>query len=193
MIFKIIGKPISHSLSPIIHNYWFNKLNIKAEYSLFEVSEKELPQVIQDIRNKKIKGINVTLPFKQKVIPLLDKVLNEAKETNSVNTIYLNEKNEVVGENTDVYGIQAAYLKEVVNENYKKQKALIMGAGGVSPSIVLALLKSKISNITISNRTLEKSLFIKKRFPIIQILEWSKIASAATNFDIIIKIQFDFC
>ena len=139
MKFKIIGNPISHSLSPTIHNYWFKKYNIQAEYSSLEVNEEELANVIDNIRNNIIKGINITLPYKQKIIPFLNEIVNEAKETNSVNTVYLNNKNEIIGENTDVYGVQAAYLKEVVGENIKNQSALIIGAGGVAPSIVKAL------------------------------------------------------
>jgi shikimate dehydrogenase len=187
MKFKIIGNPISHSLSPTIHNYWFKKYNIKAEYSSLEVNEEELANVIDNIRNNIIKGINITLPYKQKIIPFLNEIVNEAKETNSVNTVYLNNKNEIIGENTDVYGVQAAYLKEVVGENIKNQSALIIGAGGVAPSIVLALLKSKISKISITNRTHERSLFIQKRFPNLEVIKWSDIAKLSINFDVIIN------
>jgi len=187
MNFKIVGKPISHSLSPTIHNYWFKKYSIKANYSHLEVDEKELPGVIEDMKNNIIKGINVTLPYKQKIIPFLNKIINEAKETNSVNTVYLNEDNEIVGENTDVYGVQAAYLKKMVSENIKRQSALVIGAGGVAPSIVLALLKSNISKISITNRTHEKSLFVKKKFPSLEVIEWSNITKLSNNFDIIIN------
>ena len=67
--FGIIGNPISHSLSPIMHNYWFKKYNINAEYELFGVKENEIQSIIDSIRNKDIKGINVTLPYKQLIIP----------------------------------------------------------------------------------------------------------------------------
>ena len=89
-------------------------------------------------------------------------MINDAKFTNSVNTVYLNEQNIVVGENTDVFGLQAAYLKEITNT--KNKKALIIGAGGVSPSVIFSLQKSKIKNIAIVNRTHEKSIFLKKKF-----------------------------
>ena len=68
--FSIIGNPISHSLSPDLHNYWFKKYNINARYSLESVQNDNLKSVIQKIKNKELSGINVTLPYKQKIIPV---------------------------------------------------------------------------------------------------------------------------
>ena len=118
--FGIIGNPIKHSLSPILHNYWFKKYNINANYSIMGVKdENELPGIIKQIRNREISGINITLPYKQKIVSHLDKLVNDAELTSSVNTIYLDNET-IVGENTDVYGLQAAYLKEVDNISQKK-------------------------------------------------------------------------
>jgi len=146
-LFSIIGKPIAHSLSPILHDYWFKKYNINANYSLLNVEEKDLEKVIERIRNKELDGINVTLPYKQKIISHIDKLINDAQHTNSVNTIYLDDTNILVGDNTDVFGLQAAYLKEILNT--KNKKALVIGAGGVSPSVIYSLQKSGIQDISI--------------------------------------------
>ena len=67
--FAIIGKPIAHSLSPFLHNYWFKKYNINSQYSLMDINEGELENVARKIRDKELVGINITLPFKQKIIP----------------------------------------------------------------------------------------------------------------------------
>ena len=99
------------------------------------------------------------MPYKQKIVPHLDVLVNDAEITSSVNTLYQDEKGGVVGENTDVFGLQAAYLKEVDNA---KKKALVIGAGGVSPSVVLSLQKSGVKNISIINRTIEKCIFLQK-------------------------------
>ena len=115
-------------------------------------------------------GVNVTLPHKQRVIPL-DKIINDAKETKSVNTIYLDNNGNLVGDNTDVYGLQAVYLKEIVGAK-ENMKALIIGLQ-VAPSIIYGLKKSGISKIFITNRTKEKSLFLKKNFTNLQILDWN--------------------
>tara|TARA_Y100000591_G_scaffold332135_1_gene368368 strand:+ start:2472 stop:3293 length:822 start_codon:yes stop_codon:yes gene_type:complete len=183
--FGIIGNPIKHSLSPTLHNYWFKKYEIDADYSIIDVEENGLPGVIDMVRNKDLFGINITLPFKQKIVPHLDILVNDAQITSSVNTVYLNDKGLLVGDNSDVFGLQAAYLKEV--DKISKKKALVMGAGGVSPSVILSLQKSGVRDISIINRTLEKCMFLKKKFNNLTIIEWSKIKDEVKNFDIIIN------
>ncbi len=183
--FGIIGNPIDHSLSPVLHNYWFQKYKIDASYSILKIKENQLGEIVKNIKDKTLSGINITLPYKQKIVPYLDMLVNDAEITSSVNTLYLKEKNIVVGENTDVFGLQAAYLKEL--DNAKKMKALVIGAGGVSPSIILSLNKSAISNISISNRTLEKCIFLKKKFKNLNIIEWKDLKNEIKNFDIIIN------
>ena len=159
--FAIIGNPINHSLSPILHNYWFEKYGIDAEYQIIKTIDKELPDIVKKIKNKTYHGINITLPFKQKIVPFIDLLVNDAKITSSVNTLYLDKDEKIIGENTDVFGLQAAYLKEVVNVS--KKRALVIGAGGVSPSIILSLQKSGVKDVTVINRTLEKCIFLKKK------------------------------
>ena len=183
--FGIIGNPIKHSLSPVLHQYWFKKYDIDADYQIIETSDNELPEIIKKIRQEDFAGINVTLPFKQKIINHIDKVVNDAELTGSVNTVFLSNDKSVIGENTDVYGLQAAYLKEI--ENSFNKKALIIGAGGVSPSVVLSIKKSGIKNISITNRTNEKCIFLKKKFNFLNIIPWLKIESEIKNFDIIIN------
>ncbi len=185
--FAIIGNPISHSLSPVMHNYWFNKYDINAEYDLLHVNEDEIQSVINKIKERKIKGINVTLPYKKLVIPFLDKTIKDANETHSVNTIMLDENNTLIGENTDVFGFQAAYLKSIPNQEKKNKKALILGAGGVAPSIILALLKSNITDISITNRTYEKLLFLQKNFKGVNVIKWQDCSKEFNKFDIVIN------
>ena len=170
--FGIIGDPIKHSLSPTLHNYWFNKYNIDATYSILDIQSTELSNVIQRIRTKELSGINITLPYKQKIIAYLDTIINDAKITSSVNTVYLNEE-KIIGENTDVFGLQAAYLKKV--ESALGKKALVIGAGGVSPSVILSLQKSGVADISITNRTEEKCIFLKKKFKNLNIVRWNNL------------------
>ena len=134
--FAIIGNPIDHSLSPILHEYWFKKYNINATYKLLKANEDSLRSITNKIRNNELAGINVTWPYKQKIIPFVDNLINDARTTNSVNTIFLNDEGVLVGENTDVFGLQAAYLKEMSHTQNKK--ALVIGSGGVAPSVILS-------------------------------------------------------
>ena len=93
--FLVIGNPIDHSLSPRLHNYWFKENNIDAVYEKKQVKESDIEGIISEMRNGKIEGINVTVPFKKTVIPFLDKLMIPEK-TQSVNTIY-REKNNITG------------------------------------------------------------------------------------------------
>ena len=125
--FGIIGNPIKHSLSPVLHNYWFKKYNINADYSIIETTDNDLPDIVEKIKQENYLGVNVTIPFKQKIINHIDKIVNDAELTGSVNTILLDGDNTVIGENTDVFGLQAAYLKEIDQSHNKK--ALVIGVG----------------------------------------------------------------
>ena len=178
--YLIIGKPISHSLSPKIHNYWFKENKIDANYTKISPNENEIEKIIKKIKDKEIYGMNVTVPFKQSVIPLLETRSEIARKTNSVNTI-LNKNGKIHGENTDVYGFEKSIINNKIN--LKGKTALIFGAGGVVPSIIFALMNLKIDKIFISNRTLEKAKLIKNKFNSVEIVEWGKI----TNCDLLIN------
>ena len=178
--FFVIGNPIEHSLSPILHNYWIKNNDIDAIYEKQKLNEDKLEQHILQVKEKKISGINVTVPFKKAIIPFLDKLSIEAERTQSVNTIYLRD-NKVIGHNTDIFGFETSIKKSKYNLTDKE--VLILGAGGVVPSIIFALNKMKISKIKISNRTKDKAKNLKTFFKNIEIVEWGEVP----NFDMIIN------
>ena len=176
----VIGNPINHSLSPKLHNYWLKENNIDAIYDKKKIEEKNLQTIISQVKEKKINGINVTVPFKKAVIPYLDKLSPEAEQTQSVNTIILSNDN-LVGHNTDILGFDKAIKN--LNFDMRGKKIFILGAGGVVPSIIFALNKMNVSKIIISNRTKEKAENLKSRFHNLDILEWGDI----NDFDVIIN------
>ncbi len=183
--YLVIGNPIDHSLSPRLHNYWFKENNIKAVYEKKQIKELDIEGIISDIRNGKIKGINVTVPFKKSVIPFLDKI-EIPEKTQSVNTIYteknnLTDTNKIIGRNTDILGFK--YSLEHIKYSIKGKKIFILGAGGVTPSIIYALEEMEPSVIMLSNRTKEKAKNLIKLFPQIELVEWGEIR----NFDMIIN------
>jgi shikimate dehydrogenase len=178
--FLVIGNPIEHSLSPKLHNYWIKKNNLEASYEKKLLEQDELKKLILDVKEEKIHGLNVTVPFKKTIIPFLDILSDEARNSQSVNTIY-KDKDKIVGDNTDIEGFKIGL--ESTSQIIKNKKVLILGAGGVVSSIIIALKKMQISKIYLSNRTETKALQIKKFFPEIEIIEWGKIV----NFDLIIN------
>ena len=178
--FLVIGNPIEHSLSPLLHNYWIKNNNIGAIYEKRKLNENQLKDLILEFKDKKLNGINITVPFKKAVIPFLDKLSIEAQNTQSVNTIYL-KNNKVIGHNTDIIGFEKS-IKEF-KYNPSNREVLILGAGGVVPSIIFALIKMKVSKIKICNRTKEKAENLKKFYKNLEIIKWGEVS----NFDMIIN------
>ena len=178
--YLVIGNPIEHSLSPKLHNYWIKKNNIDAVYEKKKLEEKDLKNIILQVKEDKIKGINVTVPFKKLVIPYLDHLSQEAKDSQSVNTIYKNE-NKVVGHNTDIAGFELGFKS--TKYDIRNKKVFILGAGGVVPSIILALKKMKVSKILLSNRTKSKAEYLKGLFKELDIIDWG----ITPSFDMIIN------
>ena len=150
----VIGNPIDHSLSPLIHNYWFSKYKIKGIYQKKNLQENNLEDFVKSMRNEDVRGANVTVPFKKKIIPFLDELTKIAEETQSVNTI-IKKGGKLIGHNTDAtaFGETIKDLKR--NESDKPLNSLIIGAGGVAPSILFAIkhLNNSASKIYITNRT----------------------------------------
>ena len=176
----VIGNPIEHSLSPKLQNYWIKNHHINAIYEKKKLNENELEKLFLNIRDKKIDGVNVTVPFKKAVIPFLDKLSAEAESTQSVNTIYLNN-DKIIGHNTDIEGFELGIKK--INYDISDKRIFILGAGGVVPSIVYALNKMKVSETIITNRTREKAENLKILFGELKIVEWGEIP----DFDMIIN------
>ena len=178
--YLVIGNPITHSLSPKLHNYWIKQNNIDAIYDKKKLNEAELYNLILDVKERNISGINVTVPFKNSVIPLLDELSDESNKTQSVNTIYLKDK-KIIGHNTDIEGFENAIKK--INFDFKNKKIFILGAGGVVPSIIYASMKMNSSDIFVSNRTSEKAEKVKNIFNNIKLISWGDMP----DFDVIIN------
>jgi shikimate dehydrogenase len=176
----VIGNPIEHSLSPKLHNYWIKENNLDAVYEKRQVNKDDITGIIKDMKEGKIDGLNVTLPFKKTILPYLEELTPLANKTQSVNTIY-KKKNKVIGHNTDVGGFELSLNR--INYKVKNKRVIILGAGGVAPSIILALKKMEASKITISNRTQKKAEDLKKMYPDIEVISWGKI----NDFDMIIN------
>ena len=178
--YLVIGNPIEHSLSPKLHNYWIKENSIDAIYEKQKLNENEIEGLILKVKKKKLNGINVTVPFKKTVIPYLDQLSLEAKVTQSVNTIYL-DNDKVIGHNTDIVGFELG----IKNSKFeaKGKKIIILGAGGVVPSIIFALNKMKVSEIIICNRTKHRAENLKKLFKNLKIIDWGDIP----EFDMIIN------
>ena len=176
----VIGNPIDHSFSPKLHNYWLKQNNINAIYDKIRLEKNEVESFIKDIKKQKINGCNVTVPFKKSVIPFLDKLSLEADKTQSVNTIVYDDGN-LIGYNTDISGFEKAIKR--LNFGMKDKKILILGAGGVVPSIIFALKKMNVLKIILSNRTKANAENLKSQFNDLEIIDWGDTVA----FDVVIN------
>jgi shikimate dehydrogenase len=184
-IFLVIGNPIKHSLSPFLHNYWFHKNKINCEYKKLETTKSSIKKILNKVRKREIEGINVTIPFKNSVIKYLDILKGDALKTSSVNTVYLNKK-KLVGDNTDVYGFSSGVLRKVKT---RIKTAGIIGAGGVTSSIILALVQKGVKKIYITNRTFSKLKVFKKKFKkVIYPIKWNDRYKAFADVQILINV-----
>ena len=121
--YLVIGNPIEHSLSPLLHNFWIKKHNLSALYEKQLLDKNDVEKILSDVRSSKLHGINVTVPFKNTVIPFLDQLSDTAQKTQSVKTIFKSQ-NKLVGDNTDVYGFSEAI--KLTNFNLKNKKACLL-------------------------------------------------------------------
>ena len=178
--YLVIGNPISHSLSPELHNHWIKENGINATYDKKLLNKNELENLVSDVKQGNINGVNITVPFKNTIIPYLDELSEESKATQAVNTIYFKDE-KVIGHNTDIEGFSNAIKK--INFDFNNKKIFILGAGGVVSSIIVALKKMGVSRIYLSNRTEDRALKLKKSFTDIELVPWGKLP----NFDMILN------
>jgi len=174
-----------------MHNFIYQKLGIDVEYKKWEISPNNLKSHIEKINNENFIGANITVPYKEKIVSLLDEIRNEAKFTGAVNTIVKNN-NKLIGYNTDVYGIEQTL--DIKLKNDVINNAVIFGAGGAAKAAFFVILQRGLNNLTIVNRTKSNALKMISKFnnvnydqTIITLNEKSQIKSACLSADLIIN------
>jgi len=156
--FGLIGFPIKHSLSPWIHEQFFKRTDSLGDYSIIEIDTKHsFAEKMNELKNRKLHGFNVTVPYKEKIIPFLDELDEQAAKIGAVNTV-LCKNGKWIGYNTD----GAGYVRSLVSKfphlaTEKDKKILLLGAGGAAKGIYYALQFDGYKDITIANRTIEKA------------------------------------
>ena len=171
----VIGNPIEHSLSPKIHNIWIRQNKLDFIYEKKLLKKEELNRIIKDLKDDNLFGCNVTVPFKQDIIEYVDKLSAISLKTNSVNTLY-KSGSKIIGHNTDVIGFQKSL--EDLKFNFKNKSVFLIGAGGVSPSIIEALNNLGIGKIIVTNRSEEKFKKLSNLYDNLEFTDWEKIKDA---------------
>ena len=151
--YAVIGDPIAHSLSPFMHDTWFQHHGIDAGYIPIHVEPENLEKAFDSLKLLGVSGFNITLPHKQSIIPFLDRLDDTALKMNAVNTVVYDGQ-EYIGFNTDGDGFVRSLLRHPVDTD---KKVLVIGAGGAARGIVHALKRAQFSDVTITNRTYRRA------------------------------------
>ena len=149
-LYGLLGNPVSHSLSPFIHNEGFRRLSLNARYLAFSVKEENLESTLSALRKMDVGGLNLTMPLKEAVLPLCDSLSKEARLSSSVNTLVFSENGKMTGCSTDGIGFFRAL--EAENGAVKDKKLCLMGLGGAGKAILSRAVYTEISEIRLLQR-----------------------------------------
>ena len=149
-LYGLLGNPVSHSLSPFIHNEGFRLLSLNARYLAFSVKEQDLESTLFALRKMQVGGLNLTMPLKEAVLPLCDSLSKEAKLSSSINTLVFSENGEMTGCSTDGIGFFRAL--EAENGSVKDKKLCLMGLGGAGKAILSRAVYTELSEIRLLQR-----------------------------------------
>jgi shikimate dehydrogenase len=158
----LIGHPVAHSLSGAMHQAAFDSLGIDATYELWDRAPIELADAVAELRGDDFLGANVTIPHKERVVPMVDRQTEEAHATGAVNTL-TREGRRLIGHNTDVAGFRVA-LDRLVGRQKMPRQAVVLGAGGGARAVVYGLLTEGFQRIVVFNRHLHRAEGLVKHF-----------------------------
>ena len=158
----LIGHPVAHSLSGAMQQAAFDELGIDARYELWDRAPIDLADAIAELRGDDFLGANVTIPHKERVVPMVDRLTEEAQATGAVNTI-TREGKRLVGHNTDVAGFKVA-LDQLVGRQKMPRQAVVLGAGGGARAVVYGLIREGFQRVIVFNRHLHRAEGLVKHF-----------------------------
>ncbi len=173
----VIGHPIAHSKSPVIHSYWLGKYNINGEYKAYDIAGARLRDEVMKLRDEGLSGFNVTLPHKQAIMDICTTLNDEAKKIGAVNTVVFHKSGEIEGRNTDAYGFIANARETCPGFDFGRGPAVVLGAGGAARAILYALKREGVPEIRIANRTIEAAETLAEEFGA-RVFDWDGRAAA---------------
>lgn len=182
----VIGHPIAHSLSPAIHGYWFREYGITGDYQAIDIAPADLAARVQELTDAGYSGFNVTIPHKQAVMALCDRLDETARAIGAVNTVVIaNGKRE--GRNTDAFGFIANLKQSIPDFDFTRAPALVLGAGGAARAILYGLLQEGIPEIRLANRTRDNAQALAHEFPHVKIIDWNDREGACQGASLLIN------
>lgn len=186
--FGLIGYPVKHSLSPWIHRHFLEQTGLEGKYSIIEISpDSSFSEEMARLKTSSVNGFNVTVPYKEKIIPYLDELDEQAKQIGAVNTV-INEAGKWVGYNTDGIGyLRALHSHYPTLETKMEMNILILGAGGAAKGIIAALLQHGYRNVTIANRSIERAKNLATANERISVSSLAEVEESLHQYELIIQ------
>ncbi|MBO0602453.1 shikimate dehydrogenase [Sporosarcina sp. E16_3] len=184
--YAVIGDPIKQSMSPGMHEAWFDEESIDACYIPIHVTADRLREAVEGLKNLGCSGWNVTVPHKSAIIPFLNQLDASARQMNAVNTVHVLGDGTLVGSNTDGKGFVRS-LEEAYGEKCKDKKVLVIGAGGAARGISFALQSAGYGPIFFTNRTLEKAIQLADDLSNSAVLSVSDAELSLSEFGLIVQ------
>ena len=172
----VLGSPISHSKSPMLHDYWLRKYRIKGHYIPMDVNSANLTDVLATLPKMGFVGANVTIPHKEKVLKLADQISDRAAMIGAANTLSFGVKGQIYADNTDGYGFIENIHQHQPEWRATEGPSLVLGAGGASRAVVSSLLENAVSEIWITNRTRARAEKISADFGArVKVIDWFSV------------------
>ena len=183
----VVGHPVKHSRSPIIHGYWLEQFGINGRYDRYDVKPEDFSHFVKTLSEQGLQGVNVTIPHKEAAFLALDEATERARRLKAANTLWF-ENGKLWGDNTDSIGFLANLDQGHPGWDINAKSALILGAGGAARAIIAGLQERNIEKITIVNRTRERAeeLALMSGGQV-AVAEWSKVSFQLESADLVVN------
>lgn len=182
----LIGYPVAHSKSPVIHNYWIKHYGLQGRYGAIEVPPDDLEKTVNRLVSENYAGFNLTLPHKQAIMDLCNTLDRSAEQIGAVNMVKISSDGVLHGFNTDAFGFVENIREHIPDYDFSSGPALILGAGGTAYAIVHGLKEAGVEQIYITNRTKEKATRLADRFAA-KVIDWGSRNAAAKNAALLVN------
>ncbi|WP_270725204.1 shikimate dehydrogenase [Shimia sp. Alg240-R146] len=169
----VIGDPIAHSKSPVLHGHWLREMGLPGHYIPLEVKADDLGDVLRAMPKMGFVGCNVTIPHKERVMQFVDQITDRATLIGAVNTLIFRDDGTILGDNTDGYGFIENLRQNAPDWEPKSGPAVVLGAGGAARAVVASLLDAGVPEILLTNRTRVRSDKLREDFGArVKVAEW---------------------
>jgi shikimate dehydrogenase len=184
----VMGWPIAHSKSPVVHTYWLSKYNIAGSYERLAVAPDDLSSSLKGLAENGFIGVNLTVPHKERALEFMDEVLDPAQRIGAVNTVFVSKSGKLTGTNTDAYGFMENLRLGAPGYSATSGPAAVLGAGGAARAICVALLDAGVTNIRLINRTRDKAQALEAHLGgKIEVCNWDDKEKAASDATLLVN------